>query len=45
MGDWLVRDSTFIGIHLQNWMPMVAGIFLLSVLYLWVRPRIYCPKS
>jgi hypothetical protein len=37
MGDWLVRDSTFIGIHFQNWMPMVAGLALLFVLYLWAR--------
>jgi hypothetical protein len=36
---WLVRDFIVFGIPFQNWMPMMAGIVLLFVLYLWVRER------
>jgi len=33
MNNWLLAEFTFLGLHFQNWMPMVAGIVTLLLLY------------
>jgi hypothetical protein len=39
VGDWLVREFTFLGIHFQNWMPVAVGIVVLLILYFWITDR------
>ena len=33
MAQWLTAEFSFHGLQLQNWMPVAAGIVLLSLLY------------
>jgi hypothetical protein len=35
MGQWLIADVSFLEIHLQLWMLLVAGVVLLWFLYVW----------
>ena len=35
MGQWLIADVSFLDIHLQLWMLLVAGVVLLWFLYVW----------
>jgi hypothetical protein len=35
MGQWLIADISFLDIHLQLWMLLVAGVVLLWFLYVW----------
>jgi len=37
VSEWLVRDFTFVGVHLQNWMPLALVIVLLCVIFQWLR--------
>lgn len=34
---WLVGYSDFLRIHFQNWMPVMAAIVVLELLYLCIR--------
>jgi hypothetical protein len=34
---WLVGYSEVLGLHFQNWMPVMAAIVMLEILYLWIR--------
>ncbi len=40
MGDWLVQEFTFLGIHFQNWMPVAVGFAVLFILYFWITERL-----
>jgi len=35
--QWLVGYSDFLGVHFQNWMPVMAAIVVLELLYLSLR--------
>jgi hypothetical protein len=37
VSEWLARDFTFVGLHLQNWMPLALVIVLLCVIFQWLR--------
>jgi disulfide bond formation protein DsbB len=39
VGEWLVREFTFLGIHFQNWMPVAAGIVAVTILCIWIKER------
>jgi len=33
MGEWLIADLSILDVHVQAWMLLVAGFFLLWLLY------------
>jgi hypothetical protein len=35
--QWLVEEFTFLGMHFQSWMPVVAAIIVLGILFAWSR--------
>lgn len=35
MSRWLISDVPLLDVHLQLWMVLVTGIFLLWFLYVW----------
>ena len=37
VSEWLARDFTFVGVHLQNWMPLALVIVLLCIIFQWLR--------
>ncbi len=39
MGQWLIADLSVSDVHVQLWMLLVAGIFLLWLLYAWRQAR------
>ena len=36
MGQWLIADISFLDIHIQVWMALVAGILLLWLILVWM---------
>jgi hypothetical protein len=39
MGEWLIGDDSFSGVHIQTWMLLVSAIFLFGFLYVWRQQR------
>jgi hypothetical protein len=37
--QWLIAYSELLGVRFQNWMPVVAGVVAVEILYLWFRER------
>ena len=38
--QWLIAYSELLGVRFQNWMPVMAGVVAVEVLYLWLRERL-----
>jgi hypothetical protein len=34
MGDWLVGEFTFLGVHFQNWMLVAAIVVVLAIIWM-----------
>jgi hypothetical protein len=32
VGRWLIDESSILGVHFQNWMPVALGIILVGIL-------------
>ena len=39
MGEWLIADLSVLDFHVQAWILLVTGIFLLWLLYAWRQAR------
>ena len=37
MGEWLIADISFAGVHLQMWMLIVTAFFAAWLLYVWIQ--------
>jgi len=37
--QWLIGYSDLLGIRFQNWMPVMAAIVAVEILYVWFRER------
>ena len=39
--DFLAKHFTFLGLDFQVWMPIVIGVFVLYILYLWKTDKLH----